>query len=123
MKALQRKSLIESTDAGFTLQPVVMEYMTEQVIEQVCEELSTGTSSLFNSHALMKAQAKEYIRESQKRLILRPIVENLEYEYELDRQEIEVKLKDILSGASRKAPSETWIRSRKYIECSSLFEQ
>jgi WD40 repeat protein len=102
IKALQRKSLIEISDAGFTLQPVVMEYMTEQVIEQVCEELSTGTISLLNSHALMKAQAKEYIRESQKRLILRPIVENLEYEYELDRQEIESKLKDILVALREK---------------------
>ncbi|MBD2122585.1 NB-ARC domain-containing protein [Trichocoleus sp. FACHB-262] len=60
---------------GFTQQPVVMEYVTEKLIEQVCEEIVTVSPRLLLSHVLMQGQAKEYVRESQIRLILKAVVE------------------------------------------------
>jgi WD40 repeat protein len=75
--SLQRRSLMEQAITGFTQQPVVMEYITERLIEQCCHELMTGEISLLMSHALMKAQAKDYIREMQSRLILEPILHKL----------------------------------------------
>jgi DNA-binding HxlR family transcriptional regulator len=39
LTALERRSLIEKNGNRFTLQPVVMEYMTERLIEGVCEEI------------------------------------------------------------------------------------
>jgi len=75
---LRRRSLVEQSSAGLTLQNVVMEYMTERLVEQVVEEIATGTIRLLNSHALMKAQAKEYVRNSQVRLILDEVVTRLE---------------------------------------------
>lgn len=75
---LRRRSLVEQSPAGLTLQNVVLEYMTERLIEQVVAEIETGTIRLLNSHALMKAQAKEYVRNSQLRLILDEVVEKLE---------------------------------------------
>jgi CRISPR/Cas system CSM-associated protein Csm2 small subunit len=54
-----------------------MEYMTERLVEQVVEEIATGRIRLLNSHALMKAQAKEYVRNSQVRLILDEVLTRL----------------------------------------------
>ncbi|MBD2073005.1 pentapeptide repeat-containing protein [Phormidium sp. FACHB-592] len=124
LTALERRSLIEKNGNRFTLQPVVMEYMTERLIEGVYEEIKgietgswgvevigsigevganhlrereTGTENqlkhpfgsssgrkqnsklpatpLLRSHALIKAQAKDYVRETQIRLLLKPIVD------------------------------------------------
>ncbi len=75
---LRRRSLIERSEAGLTLQNVVMEYVTERLIEAVCDEITSGSIRLLNSHALMKAQAKEYVRTSQVRLILDEVLTRLE---------------------------------------------
>jgi WD40 repeat protein len=77
LEALKRRSLIERSDDGFTLQNVVMEYLTEQFTAQILEEIQTQTLSLFNSHALLKATAKDYLREIQIRLIVQPLTEQL----------------------------------------------
>jgi WD40 repeat protein len=81
LESLVRRSLIEKATstaieksaALFTLQPVVMEYLTDRLIEQVCEEIQTGRIEVFNRYALIKATAKDYLREAQVRLILNPI--------------------------------------------------
>ncbi len=94
--SLRRRSMIESSGtARFTVQPVIMEYVTDQFVEQMSEEIDTGTMKLFGSHALLKAQAKDYVRESQVRLILMPIAERLLST--LGKEGIEKKLKTMLS--------------------------
>ncbi|MEA5505114.1 NB-ARC domain-containing protein [Halotia wernerae UHCC 0503] len=77
LESLRRRSLIEKSDALFTLQPVVMEYITESIIEQICQEITTDKIALFMSHALMGATVKDYVRDIQIRLILQPIIERL----------------------------------------------
>jgi WD40 repeat protein/transcriptional regulator with XRE-family HTH domain len=90
IQSLLRRSMIEQSSTGFSLQPVVMEYVTEQLVEYVCEEIQNSkleiqnTASRFNfaglilnSHALMKAQSRDFIRETQIRLIVQPILEYL----------------------------------------------
>jgi WD40 repeat protein len=90
LDSLRRRSLIETVSSmqfagdpvGFTQQPVVMEYVTDNLIERICHEIvniSELTHSPFvflKSYALIKATAKDYIRESQIRLILEPVVRN-----------------------------------------------
>ncbi|MEH2192755.1 MAG: NB-ARC domain-containing protein [Nostoc sp.] len=78
LESLSWRSLIESNTAGFTQQPVVMEYVTDCLIEQVCQEIVTESPQYLLSHALMKAQAKDYIRDSQIHLIVRPMLEQLQ---------------------------------------------
>ncbi|MDQ3248995.1 MAG: hypothetical protein M3Q45_07250, partial [Chloroflexota bacterium] len=68
LRSLQRRSLLESAGGGFTLQNMVMEYVTERLIERVCQELSAEKLDWFTRHALIKANAKEYVRQSQERL-------------------------------------------------------
>lgn len=75
---LRRRSLVEQSPAGLTLQNVVMEYVTDRLVEQVTEEILSGAINMLNTHALMKAQAKEYVRNSQVRLILAEVLTRLE---------------------------------------------
>ncbi len=75
---LRRRSLVEQSPAGLTLQNVVMEYVTDRLVEQVTEEILSGAIKMLNTHALMKAQAKEYVRNSQVRLILAEVLTRLE---------------------------------------------
>ncbi|MBD2563853.1 MULTISPECIES: NB-ARC domain-containing protein [Nostoc] len=77
LSALERRSFIEKGSALFTLQPVLMEYITSLFIQQVCVEVETQNISLFKSHALMKATAKDYIKEIQLYLILNPVIKKL----------------------------------------------
>jgi len=75
--SLGRRALIERAAAGFTLQNMVMEYVTNRLIGQICAEIINGTVTIFKSHALIKAQAKENVRQSQERVILKPVAEKL----------------------------------------------
>lgn len=77
LMSVQRRSLVEKTDAGFTLQPVVMEYAIAQLSEQVALEMASGDLNLLHSHALLKAQAKDYVRKAQECLILQPLIDRL----------------------------------------------
>ncbi|MBD1828930.1 NB-ARC domain-containing protein [Microcoleus vaginatus GB1-A2] len=73
--SLQRRSLIEKIAEAFTQQPVVMEYIISVLIERICEEIASQKVFLFSRHALVKAQAKDYVRETQIRLILKPAID------------------------------------------------
>src|SRR5216683_2125690 len=77
--ALRRRCLLERGGAGavFTLHPVVMEYVGERLVEQVAQEITTGTLDLLLSHCLMKAQTKEYVRHAQAELMLKPVLARL----------------------------------------------
>ncbi|MEH1808823.1 NB-ARC domain-containing protein [Nostoc sp.] len=85
LESLGRRSLIEKatptlfekTVSLFTLQPVVMEYVTTNLIELICEEIATQNIDLFTSKALIKATAKEYVRDTQIRLIIKPVIDGL----------------------------------------------
>ena len=77
LDSLQQRSLIEKQSAQFTQQPVVMEYITQQLIEKVFAEITTGKINLLDTHALIEAQTKDYLRTAQIRLILKPLSEQL----------------------------------------------
>ncbi len=77
LESLSWRSLIEKRTGSYTQQSVVMEYMTERLIETMVTEIETQKLSLFVSHALMKTTVKAYIRESQIRLILGPTANKL----------------------------------------------
>jgi hypothetical protein len=95
-ESLRRLSMIESSGvARFVLQPVVMEYIIDKFIEQVYQEIDTEVLELFGSHALIKAQAKDYVMNSQVRFILKPIAERLLIS--LGNDGVEKKFKSILS--------------------------
>jgi len=80
LESLRWRSLLEKQAGAYTQQPVVMEYTTDKLIEQVCDELSLepGTEfAILKNFALLKAQSSDYIRETQVREIVQPILERL----------------------------------------------
>jgi WD40 repeat protein len=97
LKSLADRSLIERSAGRFTQQPVVMEYMTERLIEQCCQEIEAGEIALFQRYALIKATAKDYVREAQTRVILQPVAERLLAGFG-SKAGVGCQLKQILSG-------------------------
>ncbi|PSB44907.1 pentapeptide repeat-containing protein, partial [Chamaesiphon polymorphus] len=99
LRSLSRRSLVETAanttaQIQFSQQPVVMEYITERIVEGVYQELGSGQSgNLLQNHALLKAQSKDYIRQTQARLILDEIVTYLPG----NKSQIESRLRDFLS--------------------------
>lgn len=70
VESLSWRSLIERRAGSYTQQPVVMEYAIESLINQICAELHSLDLSLFLQYALVKTTVKDYVRETQARLIL-----------------------------------------------------
>jgi WD40 repeat protein len=112
LNALRRRSLIEKMSSRFTLQPVVMEYVTDQFVKQICQELaefkikSSGQSANlqhFKSHALIKATAKDYVRETQIRLILKPLINQLLRQLG-SYGKIEIRLSEVLDQLRSDSP-------------------
>jgi WD40 repeat protein/transcriptional regulator with XRE-family HTH domain len=81
LEALSRRSLLErGQQASFGLQSVVMEYLTDELGERLSEEIVLGEPKLLRQVALAQAQAKDYVREIQVRLLVQPLLERLRAE-------------------------------------------
>ncbi len=81
LEGLWRRSLIErGQGASFTLQSVVMEYVTDALLDHLSEEIRTLALDHLRRYALEQAQAKDYVRETQVRLLVRPLLERLRAE-------------------------------------------
>src|SRR5205823_2667184 len=78
LEALRRRSLMErGQQASFSLQSVVMEYLTDELGERLAEEIVQGHPQHLRRVALSQAQAKDYVREIQVRLLVHPLLERL----------------------------------------------
>ncbi len=81
VESLRRRSLLEQgQQASYTLQSVVMEYLTDTLVEQLVKEIVTGQGDQLRRYALEQGQAKYYVRESQVRLFVQPLLEGLRVE-------------------------------------------
>ncbi|BAU41661.1 NB-ARC domain-containing protein [Leptolyngbya sp. O-77] len=78
LESLSWRSLIEKNQGRYTQQPVVMEYVTSQFIHQVSTELVTCRLNFFARFALAKNSIRDYIHESQVRIILQPVLNHLQ---------------------------------------------
>ena len=107
LESLSRRSLIENSDSGFTQQPVVMEYVTSKLIEVASQEIITQRPQILRDHALMKATAKDYIRENQIRLIVQPILGQLFAEFR-SKKAIEACLRSLIVTMQETHPQEKW---------------
>ncbi len=77
---LRRRSLIERGQrvGSFTLQAVVLEYVTAHLVAQASEEIVQGRLALLIQYGLCQAQAKDYVRQTQERLLVAPLLARLE---------------------------------------------
>src|SRR5260370_37023540 len=80
---LRRRSLIERGQrlGSFTLQAVVLEYVSAHLVEQASEEIVQGRLALLIQYRLCQAQAKDYVRQTQQRLLVAPLLARLESAY------------------------------------------
>jgi hypothetical protein len=79
VETLRRRSLVKRGDRGatFTLQSMVLEYMTDRLVEIIVEEIDRNQPVVLVEQPLINARAKDYVRESQERLIAMPILQRL----------------------------------------------
>mgnify|MGYP001800412148 CR=1 FL=1 len=77
LESLGWRSLIEQQSGQYTQQPVVMEYVTDRLIEQIVTEVTDQKPALLISHALLKTTVNDFVRETQLNLILEPITHQL----------------------------------------------
>src|SRR5207244_2045205 len=104
---LRRRSLIERGQraGSFTLQSVVLEYVTSRLVTTASQEIQQGRLSLLIQQGLSQARAKEYVRQTQERLLLAPLLARLESVYQ-GRAEVEGQLRaglDALRGRAEEA--------------------
>jgi WD40 repeat protein len=95
VSSLQRRQLIETSATGVTLHPVIMEYLTDRFVDRVSEEMKTERLEFFERYPLLKAQAKDYIRESQRLLILQPLGQRLLISF--SKEALEQRLQSLLA--------------------------
>src|SRR5438105_1016698 len=85
LEALRRRSLLErGQQASFSLQSVVMEYLSDELGERLGEEIVLGDPELLRRVALEQAQAKDYVRQTQVRLLVHPLLARLRSELGAD---------------------------------------
>jgi WD40 repeat protein/transcriptional regulator with XRE-family HTH domain len=102
--SLRRRSLIErcQQQGSFTLQSVVMEYVTARLIAEVTSEIKQGRCSRLVEHGLELAPSQEYVRQIQQRLIVAPILAGLRSSYPR-RSALEEQLLALLSELRERA--------------------
>ena len=106
LESLLRRSLIERKDVNrFGLQPLVMDYLTNQLVQEVYEEIDRQQFVLLESHALIKAETEDYVRREQMRSILAPLKEKLLANFK--QQEIEDKLQSLLAALRKEGPQKS----------------
>jgi len=77
LSRLQGRSLVEATQTGFTQQPVIMEYVTAQLVERFYAEICSGQADWLDRVAVIKAETADYIRDAQSRSIVEPLAVKL----------------------------------------------
>src|SRR5438067_6341116 len=101
---LRRRSLIERGQraGSFTLQSVVLEYVTSRLVTTASQEIGQGRLLRLREHGLSQAQAKEYVRQTQERLLLAPLLARLQSVHQ-ERAELEGRLRALLDGLRERA--------------------
>ncbi|MGK7893992.1 MAG: NB-ARC domain-containing protein, partial [Xenococcus sp. (in: cyanobacteria)] len=78
IKSLKRKFLIEISDqATYTLQQLVMEYISDKIAEQIYKEITTLSINILNRYALVVATSECSVRNIQRSFIIKRLQEGL----------------------------------------------
>jgi WD40 repeat protein len=104
VEALRRRSLIErgQKQGSFTLHSVMLEYVTAHLVAETSEAIRTGDLSRLVEHGLELAQAPEYIRQTQERLLVAPVLAQLRSIY-LREGALEAQLLALLAQSALQA--------------------
>src|SRR2546421_1276885 len=101
---LRRRSLIvRGQRAGsFTLPSVVLEDVTGRLVRTASQEIVQERLQLLREQSLSQAQAKDYVRQTQERLLLAPLLARLQSSVP-GHVEVEPRLRSLLSEVRERA--------------------
>ena len=104
VEALRRRSLVERghRPGSFTLHSVVLEYATGHLITELASEIEVGRLSRLIEHGLSLAGARDYVRQTQTRLLVVPLLAQLRPRYQ-GRGEVESRLLALLEEVRARA--------------------
>lgn len=102
--SLLQRALIERTDATavFSLQPVLLEFATDRLVNTVVEQMSKENLEALTKYALIKSQTPDYVRDGQMRMILQPVLAQLKRQF-VGQAQMSDQLRRLL-GEARKLP-------------------
>src|SRR2546421_1283101 len=101
---LRRRSLVERGQraGSFTLQSVVLEDVTGRLVRTASQEIVQERLQLLREQSLSQAQAKDYVRQTQERLLLAPLLARLQSSVP-GHVEVEPRLRSLLSEVRERA--------------------
>ncbi len=104
LRSLRRRSLIETSESNrYKLQPVIMEYITDKLVEQAYDDIDSERIGILKDYALMQAQTEDYIRNAQSRLVLQPLITRLTSKFEVSG--VERRLENLLTMLREASPT------------------
>ncbi|MCM1982035.1 WD40 domain-containing protein [Lyngbya confervoides] len=77
LQSLNRRLPLEKSAHTFTLQPVLIEFLTEEFIKTAIAECESGQFERLNQFFILKALANDEVRGAQLRLIVQPMIQEL----------------------------------------------
>jgi WD40 repeat protein len=108
LQSLQKRFMLQKNEVKYSLQPVLLEHVTNFLIEEICSEikimsLDIENTNACNNYALLKSQAQDYIRDAQRSQILKPIVARLILEFGSQRK-LKEHLRSIITETRDNTP-------------------
>lgn len=108
LETLRQRVSLEVADRQFSLQPSMGEFITrrlikvatERLIDAVTAEILLTQLNVLHSHALLTTQSSQHVRNTQRRLILRPILDAVARQL-APGQTVAAKLDEILGVLHR----------------------
>lgn len=108
LERLKRRSLLEDDRGRFGLQPMVAEHATRRLIQELCQEVTSGAFDYLNKLPLVNARTTDSAREAQVRQLVQPLLHYL-IEREGSQQQLERRielLKEMLRATPQNQQSE-----------------
>ncbi|NPA90268.1 MAG: hypothetical protein GXO55_02270, partial [Chloroflexi bacterium] len=75
---LNRRHLVQRTEKGFTLQNVIMEYMTDRFLDKMTQSILKTQLGYLDRFTVQKSNVPEFIREYQRLTLVHPLLRRLE---------------------------------------------
>ncbi|KYC37617.1 hypothetical protein WA1_39830 [Scytonema hofmannii PCC 7110] len=100
IQSLWHHSFLEKKNKKLFLQPVVREYFQNKLVEQILEEIESENLVLLNQYPLLKSRAKEYLKQTQIQLLIKPLLDRLLTFYK-NLKNIEIKFQKILANLQK----------------------
>jgi WD40 repeat protein len=105
LETLHSRSLLETGETGLTQQPVIMEYVTERLIQTIEREVIDRQVNHLRTFALMEAQTQDNVRDAQIQFIINPLINRLLGHFETLVQ-LEQHLYEILTSLRDRTESQ-----------------